>query len=122
VSKFVWTKFFYGSKIKNMKYLLAIGFAAVVLSGCATATVTGSTASGRLLSDTKRMVLMIDSARTPDCREQRHITAEPITSDKPSVIVERWHVERCGTTKNYRVTFTPTPSIGGTDFGIQEEK
>ncbi|MBU6410370.1 MAG: hypothetical protein KGR98_08275 [Verrucomicrobia bacterium] len=98
--------------------------AALILCGCAmpSATVTGSAASGRLLRDTTHMVLMVDSARPPDCKERRIITVEPLVSDKPGVIMERWRVERCGQTKYYRITYTPTPSIGGTDFSVQEEK
>jgi len=99
--------------------------AALMLSGCATmptATVTGSSASGRLLRDTARMVLIVDSARMPDCKERRRITVEPLVSDKPGIVVERWQVERCGTNKFYRITYTPTPSIGGTDFSVEEER
>jgi hypothetical protein len=97
---------------------------ALFLCGCATptATVTGSVASGRLLRDTMRMVLMVDSARMPDCKERRVITVQPLVSDKPGVIMERWRVERCGQTKFYRITYTPTPAIGGTDFGVREEQ
>jgi hypothetical protein len=108
-----------------MKILITLlAGVALILCGCATptATVTGSFASGRLLSDTTRMVLMVDSARMPDCKERRQITVTPLVSDKPGTIVERWRVERCGETKFYRITYTPTPATGGTDFGVQEER
>ena len=107
-----------------MRHFLALILVAVGLASCATspsAEVTGSAASGQVLRDAKHMVLLIDTARDRDCQEQRHITVEPMVAEKPGVIVERWHVERCGSTKTYRLTFTPTPTKGGTDVGIQEE-
>jgi hypothetical protein len=108
-----------------MKLLIPLFVGATLFfCGCATptATVTGSAVSGRLLRDTKKMVLMVDSARMPDCKERRLITVEPLVSTKPGVITERWRVERCGQTKFYRITYTPTPATGGTDFGVQEEQ
>jgi hypothetical protein len=99
--------------------------AAALLASCASTsgpTVIGSAASGVLLRDAASMVLLIDSAAAPECKEARRITAEPISSDKPGTTVEHWQVERCGTTKLYRVHFTPTPDIGGTDFAIEAEK
>lgn len=84
-------------------------------------TITGSSASGVLLDNTTQMVLMIDSARLPSCKESRHITVEQASFDKPGSYAERWQVERCGTSKSYRITYTPTPSKGGTDFSVQEE-
>jgi hypothetical protein len=75
-----------------------------------------------LLSDTASFVVMLDIAgHAPQCKEQRHITAEPIPAAKPGTIEERWHVERCGTAKYYHITFTPTPATGGTDFSVQAE-
>jgi len=100
--------------------------AAALLASCASTstgpTVIGSAASGVLLRDAASMVLLIDSVAAPECKEARRITAEPISSDKPGTAVEHWQVERCGTTKLYRVHFTPTPAIGGTDFVVEAEQ
>ena len=108
--------------MKNLCILL-VG-SVLMLAGCVAPgpVVTGSSASGRLLHDTTRTVLIVDSARRPDCKERRVISAEPLLADKPGAIAERWRVECAGANKFYRITFTPTPSIGGTDFSVQEEK
>jgi len=99
--------------------------AAALLASCASIstgpTVIGSAASGVLLRDAISMVLLFDSAAAPECKDARRITAEPIVSDKPGTTVEHWRVERCGTTKLYRVHFTPTPAIGGTDIAVEAE-
>jgi hypothetical protein len=108
-----------------MKSLIPLFVGATLMfCGCAgpRATVTGSAASGRLLRDTTRMVLIVDSARMPNCKERRIINAQLLVSEKPGTIAERWQVERCGQTKFYRITYTSTPSIGGTDIDVQEEK
>lgn len=97
----------------------------VFFSGCLSAPrahIAGSSADGRLLHETARAVLMIDSARAGNCHEWPHIFSEPMVSDKPGVIVERWRLERCGEIRYYRISFTPTRAIRGEGVAVREEK
>jgi len=101
------------------------GLACLVCMACATspeATVIGSSVSGKLLSDTKNLVMVVDAARAPDCGEAREITAELVEPDKEGLVAERWKVERCGSVKFYRIHYRPTSSTAGMDFSVQEEK
>jgi hypothetical protein len=65
---------------------------------------------------------MIDSARAGNCHEWPHIFSEPMVSDKPGVIVERWRLERCGEIRYYRISYTPTRAIRGEGVAVREEK
>ena len=97
----------------------------VFLSGCLSgprAHIAGSSASGRLLHETARAVLLIDSTRAGNCHAWPHIFAEPMVSDKAGVIVERWRLERCGEIRYYRISYTPTRAIRGEGVAVREEK
>jgi hypothetical protein len=96
---------------------------AAILTGCAhmQPSVTGSSAPWKVRWDIAHMVAYLDAAKDPECKERRSITVEPLPSDKPGTTVERWRVERCGTARYYRITFTPTPAIGGYDYSIRAE-
>jgi hypothetical protein len=78
-------------------------------------------ADKRLQKDAKQFVMMYESVFGADCRKpkvtERQITEQP---ERPgeSVWVERWTVDRCGEDFYYRITFTPTPSKGGTDISV----
>jgi len=76
-----------------------------------------SLATGRVLSDATRAVLLIDNARAKGCTEQPRITTTPIDAE-PGQIAERWTVQRCGQTRTYRVRYIPTPQQAGTDVAI----
>jgi len=91
--------------------------------GCAhmQPTVTGSSAPFSVRRDIAHLMVYVDAEAAPDCKERRSITVEPLPSDKPGVTVERWRVKRCDTVKAYRVTFVPTPEIGGYDYSFKAE-
>jgi len=95
---------------------------ALAALACATpqAKVTGSTASGQLLTETTEMVMVVDAARAPNCGEERQITAEPVAPDKEGIQAERWKVERCGSVKFYRIRYLPSSTSVGT-ASVQEE-
>ena len=97
---------------------------ALIFAGCATIypTISGSAAPYSVRRDIGHYLVYVDAGKAPDCKEQRHIIAEYLPSDKPGTTVERWRVERCGTVKFYRITFTPTPSVGGYDYTFKAEE
>ena len=107
-----------------MKYfsILWLGIALSVV-GCAhmQPSVTSSSAPFGVRWDIAHMVAYLDAEKAPDCKERRSITVEPLPSDKSGTTVERWRVERCGTVMFYRITFTPTPAIGGYDYSVKAE-
>ena len=78
-------------------------------------------ANKRLQKDARQIVMMYESVLGADCKKpkvvQKQITEPP---EKPgeSVWVEKWTVDRCGDNYNYQITFTPTPSKGGTDISV----
>lgn len=84
-------------------------------------SVRGSSAPWSVRRDIAHLIVYVDANKAPDCKERRHITVEKLPSEKPNTTVERWRVERCGTFQYYRVTFTPTPAIGGYDYSFQLE-
>jgi hypothetical protein len=94
------------------------------MAGCAhiQPSVTGSSAPFSVRWDIAHMVAYLDADKSPDCKERRQITVEPLPSDKLGTTVERWRVERCGTVKFYHITFTPTPAIGGYDYSVKAEE
>jgi hypothetical protein len=97
---------------------------ALSMAGCAhmQPSVTGSSAPMSVRWDIAHMVAYLDADKAPECKERRQITVESLPSDKPGTTVERWRVERCGTVKFYRITFTPTPAIGGYDYSVKAEE
>ena len=107
-----------------MKLFSALFLPLVMLScGCAhiRPSVSGSSAPWSVKWDIASMVGGLDALHDPDCKERRHITVEPLPSDKPGTTVERWRVERCDTVRYYRITFTPTPEVGGYDYSVTGE-
>lgn len=78
-------------------------------------------ADKRLQKDAKQFVMMFEGIFGADCRKPK-VTAKQITEQpkKPgkSMWVEKWTVDRCGENFYYLITFTPTPSKGGTDFSV----
>jgi hypothetical protein len=78
-------------------------------------------ADKRLQKDAKQFVMMYESVFGADCRKpkvtERQITEQP---ERPgeSEWVEKWTVDRCGEDFYYLITFTPTPSKGGTDISV----
>ncbi len=102
--------------------IILIGIA-LSITGCATMnpSITGSAAPFSVRRDIGHMIAYVDAGKSPDCKERRQITVESVPSDKPGTTVERWRVERCGTVKFYRVTFTPTPAQGGYDYSVKAE-
>ena len=113
------------ARLRSLIRITGLISLAVCLAGCLSAPrahIAGSSASGRLLHETGRAVLMIDSSRAGNCHEWPHIFAEPMVSDKPGVIVERWRLERCGEIRYYRISYTPTRAIRGEGVAVREEK
>lgn len=99
-----------------------------LLSGCATSKSGESDphliflgADGVLQQDATIMVMAYESVFGAECKKpkiaEKQITESP---EKPgeSVWVEMWTVDRCGKNYNYHITFTPTPSRGGTDIRV----
>lgn len=82
-------------------------------------------AGKRLQKDAKQFVMMFEGIIGADCRKPK-ITEKQITQqpEKPgeSEWVEKWTVDRCGEDFYYLITFTPTPSIGGTDISVTPPK
>ena len=82
-------------------------------------------ADKRLQKDAKQLVMMYESVFGIDCRKPK-ITEMQITEppEKPgeSMWVEKWTVDRCGEDLYYVITFTPTPSKGGTDISMVPPK
>lgn len=78
-------------------------------------------ADKRLQKDAKQLVMVIESVLGADCRKPK-VTEKQITEppEKPgqSVWMEKWTVDRCGEDFYYLITFTPTPSKGGTDISV----
>ena len=78
-------------------------------------------ADKRLQKDAKQFVMMYEGIFGADCRKPK-ITEKQITEqpERPgeSVWVEKWTVDRCGEDFYYLITFTPTPSKGGTDISV----
>ena len=78
-------------------------------------------ADKRLQKDAKALVMVYESIFGAGCRKpevsDREIAEPP---DKPgeSVWVEKWTLNRCGDDVYYMITFTPTPSRGGTDISV----
>jgi hypothetical protein len=103
-----------------MKYLLLL---LLLLGGCATMnpSISGSAAPRSVQRDIGHLLVYVDANKAPECKERRHIAASLLRSDKPGTTIERWAVTRCGTTKYYIITFTPTPQRGGHDFTFKEE-
>ena len=80
-----------------------------------------SVATPPLQQDVMTTIVMLDSAKAPDCANHKILDTELIErSRRPRQYVERWTVDRCGQAVRYRVTFTPNPR-GGTDFSVQAE-
>lgn len=80
-----------------------------------------SVATPPLQQDVMSTIVMLDSAKAPDCANHKILDTELIErSRRPRQYVERWTVDRCGQAVRYRVTFTPNPR-GGTDFSVQAE-
>ena len=102
--------------MKRLSFLFPVWI--MILCGCAYVkpSVTDSSAPWKVRWDIAHMVGDLDAAHDPGCKERRKITVEPLPSDKPGTTVER-----CGTVRYYRITFTPTPAIGGYDYSVQAE-
>lgn len=66
-------------------------------------------------------IVMLDSAKSPDCANHRITDTELMErSRRPKQYVERWTLDRCGQAIRYRVNFMPSPR-GGTDSTVQAE-
>ena len=109
-----------------MKILFSI-FTTVITFGVLAGTVTAEEkyiflgADKHLQKDVKQMIMMMESFYDSGCRKPK-ITEKAITKqpEKPgeSAWVEKWTIDRCGKDFYYLITFTPTPSQGGTDFNV----
>lgn len=96
------------------------------LLACATTTTTipGNTrASPAVQRDVLQMILVLDGASGVNCDRHTVVKTEVVktaTADDYTAI-ERWTIDRCGTTVPYRVTFRPGPD-GKTDFSVHLER
>ena len=89
--------------------------------GARTPVPGGTGAPPTLQRDVLRLLVMIDSAKDPECTNHRIIDTEWIDTNRETrTAVERWTLDRCGKIVRYRVTFMPAPQ-GGTNFSVQAE-
>ena len=91
--------------------------------GCATGKLPGQSVANYILQrDALGIVMLLDRAADNNVCTQRKIINTEIVEPPPNPgkdpWVEKWTVDRCGQMDYYKVTFTPTPKIGGTDFGV----
>lgn len=68
-----------------------------------------------------RMIWFLEALDDRECEDRRIVdTAILKLPRKPgrSPWTEKWTVDRCGELVFYKIRFTPTPDIGGTDFKV----
>lgn len=103
-----------------------LGIATFVI-GCATGKLPGQSGANYILQqDALAFVMMLDQAADNNvCTQRRVINTEiidfPINPGKDPW-TEKWTVDRCGEEAYYKIGFTPTPKIGGTDFSVSAWK
>jgi len=89
--------------------------------GARTPVPGGTGAPPTLQRDVLRLLVMMDSAKDPECTNHRIIGTEWVDTNRETrTAVERWTLDRCGKSVRYRVTFMPAPQ-GGTNFSVQAE-
>ena len=74
-----------------------------------------------LQKDVTQMIMIMEDIYDSDCRKpkiSKKTIAEQPEKKEESVWVEKWAIDRCGKNFYYLITFTPTPSKGGTDFNV----
>lgn len=79
-----------------------------------------SIADAKLKKDVLGIVQIQEMVFGAGCQSWRIVDTEVTTPPAQRNIdpwVERWTVDRCGTTVRYRIAFTPSPH-GGTRFGV----
>lgn len=80
-----------------------------------------SGADNELQRGAARMIWFLEALDDRECEDRRIVdTAILKLPRKPgrSPWTEKWTVDRCGELVFYKIRFTPTPDIGGTDFKV----
>ncbi len=107
---------------------VAVGIGAIAF-GCASMNLPGlsklpgqSGASSTLQNDALQYVMILDMAADNSvCRQRKVVNTEIVDYPKnpgKDLWTEKWTVDRCGKTAYYKIAFTPTPQIGGTDIRV----
>lgn len=100
---------------------------AMFLAGCATTKPADLSGTNKILErDAMALVMLQDQLADQNiCADRKLVNKETVASppnSRNNQWVEKWAVDRCGTIAYYRIIFTPTPKIGGTDISVSTWK